>query len=254
MRYAISFQLYTARRFPPLREQLEELAAIGYDAVEPWPPAYDDPAEFRRMIDDAGLACPGFHLPLAGLVKDTQRYVDIAKTIGATLLIPPWLPPEEHDIKPDGWRRVGLALAEAAEKVRAYGLRVAWHNHDFEYFKLIDGSRPIDHILGAAGDGVGFEIDCGWVLRAGADPAAEMTRYAKRIWAIYARDPAPPGVLADNGWTAAGDGAIDWRALWPLMQRTPADHVVVIHDNPSDWQALARRSFDFLNRLNGEGS
>ena len=88
MPYKIAFQLYSSRNFPPIERQLEGLAAIGYDAVEPWLPAYEASArEFRRKIDDAGLACYGFHLPYKGLVADPQRFIDIAKTIGAIVLI-----------------------------------------------------------------------------------------------------------------------------------------------------------------------
>jgi sugar phosphate isomerase/epimerase len=248
--YKIAFQLYSARRFPPLERQLEQLAAIGYDAVEPWLPAYgDDPQAFRRQIDAAGLACLGFHMPLSGLLEETDRFIDIAQAIGAPLMIPPWVPPEERGADAGGWRRLGESLAWAAEKVRPAGLSVAWHNHDFEYVPLADGSRPIDHLLGSAGRSVGFEIDCGWITRAGADPAAELSRYAARIVAIQAKDMAPPGTTVEDGWAATGDGIIDWKALWPLFRGTAADHIVVEHDNPADWLSFAKRSFDALKLL-----
>ena len=134
------------------RAQLESLAELGYDGVEPFLPNYgDDPARFRRQIDAAGLACCGFHLPYDGLIADPQRFIDIAQTIGANLLIPPYLPPEARPTDAEGWRAVGHNLAKAAEPVNAAGLRLAWHNHDFEYRPLPDGTRPIDHLLEAAG-------------------------------------------------------------------------------------------------------
>jgi sugar phosphate isomerase/epimerase len=254
MPYKISYQLYSSRNFPPLESQLPILKAIGYDAIEPWLPAYEKGArDFRRALDEAGLACIGFHMPLTGLTRETDRFVGIANDLGATLMIPPWIAPEERDSGPDGWRRLGAALAEGAAKVRSAGLRVAWHNHDFEYRRLGDGSRPIDLILQASGPDVGFEIDCGWIVRGGGDPAAELARYADRIWAIQVKDTAPLGTRQDDGWTATGDGIIDWQALWPLLRRTKADHIVVEHDNPSDWQTFARRSFDHVRRLMDSG-
>ena len=55
----ISFQLYSARFFPPLEAQLDWLAQCGYDAVEPWLPAYgDDAALFRRSL----LLMPRHHV------------------------------------------------------------------------------------------------------------------------------------------------------------------------------------------------
>lgn len=250
MSYRKSYQLYSSRNFPPLADQLPLLKAMGYDAIEPWLPAYDaDPALFRRQLDDAGLACYGFHMPLAGLVNEPQRFIEIAQTLGATYLIPPYVAAEERQPTVDYWRGLGEKLAAGAHSAAPHGLEVAWHNHDFEFVAMPDGTRPIDHIFAAGGRSVKFEIDCGWIVRAGADPAAELERFADRIIAIQAKDTAPLGTMEDDGWTATGDGIIDWAALVPLFRKTAADHIVTEHDNPSDWQRFASRSINHLRQL-----
>jgi sugar phosphate isomerase/epimerase len=254
MPYKIAFQLYSSRNFPPLERQLEGLAAIGYDAVEPWLPAYEASAtEFRRKIDAAGLACYGFHLPFKGLVADPQRFIDIAKTIGATLLIPPYLEPQDRPTTAEGWQAIGRELGRVRAIVEAEGLRLAWHNHDFEYRPLADGSLPIEHLLSAGGDGLGYEIDFAWVIRGGGDPLTELKRWKHRLYAIQVKDTAPPGTTAEGGWTPMGEGIVDWQALWPLFAETPADHLVVEHDEPADWRVLAQRSYDHLVRLGARG-
>ena len=85
MPYPIAYQLYSSRNFLPLEAQLPDLKAMGYDAIEPWLPAYeaDDGRSFRRALDANGLKCFGFHMPLSGLVGETQRFLDIALTLGA---------------------------------------------------------------------------------------------------------------------------------------------------------------------------
>ena len=246
--FSMSFQLYTSRNFPPQQAVLDGLAAIGYDAVEPFPGDYrDDPKGFRRRIDAAGLACLGFHMPFRGLIDEADRFIDIAMTIGERpLMIPSSL---EHRDRPetiDGWKRIGEQLRESAARVGSAGLRVAWHNHEFEFRLLSDGSRPIDHMLAGADNPVGLEIDFAWVKRGWAEPMAELRRFAAKIVAIQVKDTAPAGTIdAENGWRAAGDGVVDWDALWPLFATTPADHLVVEHDRPKDWQRVARRSYDF---------
>ena len=250
MPYPIAYQLYSSRNFPPLADQLPILKAMGYDAIEPWLPAYEaDPSLFRRQLDDAGLACYGFHMPLAGLVEEPNRFFDIALTLGASVMIPPYVTAEERQDTPDYWQGLGRKLARGADLAAPHGLKVAWHNHDFEYVPLPDGTRPIDLILEAGGPNVWFEIDCGWIVRAGADPAAELSRYADRIVAIQTKDTAPRGTTVDDGWTATGDGIIDWSALVPLFRQTKADHIVTEHDNPGDWQRFAKRSIDHLKAL-----
>jgi sugar phosphate isomerase/epimerase len=249
MPYPIAYQLYSSRNFPPLAAQLPILKSMGYDAIEPWLPAYEaDPALFRRQLDDAGLACFGFHMPLDGLVNEPNRFIDIALTLGATVMIPPYVTPEERQPTPAYWRQLGEKLGRGAEATAPHGLKVAWHNHDFEYRPLPDGTRPIDHIF-EAGSNVWFEIDCGWIARASADPAAELRRYANRIIAIQLKDTAPPGTTEDDGWTATGDGIIDWPALVPLFRQTRADHIVAEHDNPADWQKFARTSLNYMRKL-----
>lgn len=250
MAYPIAYQLYSSRNFPPLLDQFPILKAMGYDAIEPWLPAYEeDPRSFRQALDDAGLRCLGFHMPLAGLVGEPQRFIEIAQALGATYLIPPYVAADERQPTADYWRGLGEKLAKGAELAAPHGLAVAWHNHDFEFIPLSDGTRPIDHIFEAGGDGVKFEIDCGWIVRAGADPAAELRRFADRIVAIQTKDTAPLGTKVDDGWTATGEGIIEWASLVPLFRATKADHIVTEHDNPSDWQAFARRSIEHLKTL-----
>ncbi|WP_306261679.1 sugar phosphate isomerase/epimerase [Pararhizobium sp. IMCC21322] len=247
-RYPIAYQLYSSRNFPPLEAQLPHLKAMGYDAIEPWLPAYEEnPARFRKALDDNGLDCYGFHMPLTGLTDETQKYIDIALTLGARYLIPPFVAKEDRVNTPDFWKSIGEKLAAGAEIVAEQRLKVLWHNHDFEYAALPDGTRPIDHILSAPN--VYFEIDCGWIVRAGADPSAELTRFKDRILAIQTKDTAPIGTDFDDGWTATGDGIIDWAKLAPLFRETKADHLVAEHDNPSDWKKFAKNTIEHLRSL-----
>jgi sugar phosphate isomerase/epimerase len=247
-RYPIAYQLYSSRNFPPLDSQLPELKAMGYDAIEPWLPAYEaNPAAFRQALDNAGLACYGFHMPLSGLAKEPNRFIDIALTLGARYMIPPFVPAEDRRPTADYWKSIGETLAVGAAKASPHGLKVLWHNHAFEYATLPEGTRPIDHIL-AAPD-VYFEIDCGWIARGGADPAAELTRYADRILVIQTKDLAPQGTTAEDGWAATGDGVINWSALAPLFRATSAHHLCTEHDNPADWRRFAKRSINHLRGI-----
>jgi sugar phosphate isomerase/epimerase len=248
----LAFQLYSARSFPPQQTVLERLSEIGYQAVEAWLPDYeDDPKGFRASLDAAGLHCMGFHMPFSGLVDEPQRFIEIAHTIGdKPLMIPPFLMPSERPQDVDGWKRIGELLTKGAEAAMAAGLRVAWHNHEYEYRILPDGSRPIDHLLAAGAEVVGLEIDLAWVTRGWADPEAELKGFAQQIYCIQIKDTAAPGTLDDqNGWRATGDGVIDWQKLWPLFSKTPAEYLVVEHDRPNDWQVVAQRSFDFATAM-----
>ena len=249
-RHLLSFQLYSARKFPPVDEQLPHLKDAGYDAVEPWPAAYlENPAALRRSLDAAGLGCFGMHVPLEGLKKDPGRYSSCASILGANRLIVPAVPSNSGADQPGFWIGIGRALRAAGETLANRGLQVLWHNHDREYARLPDGSLPIDRLFEGAGDSIGFEIDCGWVVRAGVDIGSELDRHRERISAIHIKDMAPDGAAEEDGWTAVGDGLIDWPSLADSIRNTDVDHLVVEHDNPADWKAFAARSAAYLRRI-----
>ena len=169
-KYRLSFQLYSARKSPPVDAHLKTLADIGFDSVEPYGGAYQaDPKGFRAKCDAAGLKIPTCHIQLADLDADRTKTIDVAKTLGLETVIVPAVPQDQRTKDVAGWKALGAKLAAHAEALKKAGLKLAWHNHAFEYVKLSDGSRPIEHLL--AGAGVLWEPDVGWIVRAGCDIA-----------------------------------------------------------------------------------
>ncbi|MGO7616588.1 sugar phosphate isomerase/epimerase, partial [Rhizobium ruizarguesonis] len=63
-----------------------------------------------------------------------------------------------------GWVGFGKRLQEISKPYKAAVYEFGWHNHDFEFFKLQDGSRPIEHIFEGAPD-ISWEADIAWVMR-----------------------------------------------------------------------------------------
>jgi sugar phosphate isomerase/epimerase len=255
--YRISFQLYSARNFPPLEAQLESLAAIGYDAVEPYAGNFkDDVKGFRAKTDALGLAIPTAHMPLADLDADRAKFIDTARTLGVETAILPYIAPELRPTTAEGWKAFAARIGEHAAYLAEAGVKLGWHNHEFEYARLPDGTRPIDLLL--AVNGLKAEIDIGWVVRAGVDPAAEIRKEAAKIAAFHVKDTVDTGgnprpTMKDDGWTDVGAGIIDWKAMWPAIAATGATLLVVEHDNPSDWRAFAANSHKYLNGLTGRG-
>jgi len=105
--------------------------------------------------------------------------------------------PDQRPGDAAGWQAFGKRLARVGEAAAAAGLGFAWHNHDFEFKPLADGSIPLKHILDSA-PGVGWEIDVAWVVRGGADPLKWINDYASRIVAVHVKDIAPKGEAADE--------------------------------------------------------
>lgn len=248
--YRISFQLYSARNFPPIEKHLETLAAIGFDAVEPYGGAYKaDPKGLRAKCDALGLKIPTCHMPLADLDADRAAVIDAAKTLGLETVIVPAVPQEERSKDVAGWKALGAKLQEHAAAVKAAGMNFAWHNHAFEYVTLSDGSRPIAHLL--SGADVKWEADLGWVARGGSDIASELNKFKGKVAAFHIKDMARAGVTKNDGWTDIGAGILDYKALWPAIASSGTDLLVFEHDAPSNWESFARNSYKFVAGLIG---
>ena len=238
--YTLSFQLYSSRLEPSIDAQLESLAGIGFLAIESYGGAYgDDVAGFRQKLDRVGLACPTAHIPLNRLEEDLGGAIAEAEMLGAATIIAPNLLAQRRPTTAAGWREVARGLDRHAATLRQRGLKLAWHNHDFEYMTLQDGSRPIDHLMMAPD--LLFQADIGMMARAGVRPEVELKRFGDRLHSVHVKD-----LAAKGDWTDVGAGTLDWPAIWPTIGESAAEILVLEHDDPGDWRQFARNSFEYV--------
>jgi sugar phosphate isomerase/epimerase len=238
-----SFQLYSARNFQPWEGVLATLGKLGYTQVEGFGGVYENPKAFRGELDKNGLSMPTGHFSIDALEKDFDGVRGTAEALGIKLLICPYLMAEDRPSDAAGWRGFGERLAKVGEVASKAGYGFAWHNHDFEFKALADGSVPQDHILSAA-PAIGWEMDLAWVVRGGADPLPWIEKHGKRIVAVHVKDIARPGEgLDEDGWSDVGHGTIDWAGLIKLLRaKSAAKYFVMEQDNPNDIERFARRS------------
>lgn len=240
-----SFQLYSARNFLPWDKVLKLLGSLGYAQVEGYGGVYDDPKAFRAELDKNKLAMPTGHFSIEALETDFDGVRRIADALGIKLLVCPYLVAEARPADAAGWRGFGERLAKVGETAKKAGYGFAWHNHDFEFKALPDGSIPQEHILSSAPD-IGWEMDVAWVVRGGADPVPWIERYGSRIVAAHVKDIAKPGQgLDEDGWSDVGHGTIDWSKLTKVLRgRSSARYFIMEQDNPNDIERFARRSIE----------
>lgn len=242
-----SFQLYSARKYPPLNEQLQFLADLGYTNVEPYRQLFDDIGTLKADLEANGLSALTAHVGLHDLETNLDDVVAKVKDLGVQTVVAPAVPHGEREKDLAGWKAVGRQLEIIAEELSDKDLDFAWHNHAFEFVRLEDGSYPIEHILG---DTLGWEVDVAWIACGNADPIEWMERYSGRVVAAHIKDLAPKGECADeDGWADVGQGTMDWPALWNAAVNAGAQIMIAEHDNPNDYKRFARRSIDAMKRL-----
>jgi sugar phosphate isomerase/epimerase len=244
----LSFQLYSARKFPPLADTLAMLANIGYREVEGFGGVYDDPKGLRALLDKNGLGMPTGHFGIDMLEGERAKVLAIASTLGMRHIYAPYLVAEQRPKTAAGWTKFGKRLAAIGEWVRSEGYTFGWHNHDFEFVKLANGVTPHELMFDAA-PMLDWEIDVAWIARAKSNPVPWIKKYADRITSVHVKDIAPKGEAADeDGWADVGKGTVDWSAMFAALKKTRALHHVLEHDNPNNVERFAKRSFDHVKQ------
>jgi sugar phosphate isomerase/epimerase len=221
----VAVQLYTLRHRleQDLEGTLAQLAEAGGHEVELAGLYGRSAAEMRAALDAAGLVAIAAHVRL----EDFEGFMDDARALGVQTLVVPWVQPPETAAAAD---ETVERLVAASELASGAGLGFAYHNHDFEFRALDDGSDLWSRI-GAAG--LPQEPDVGWLLVAGRDPVAAIGELAGRCPLVHAKDVRHK---ADGTWedVIAGDGDIDWPAIVTAADAAGATRIVVELDNPSE--------------------
>ena len=247
----LSIQLYTLRSLDDLDRILDVVANAGYRLVETVGSHLDKAAEVRAKLDARSLKASSSHVSLAALRERPDAVLEACRTLGFTDLFMPAVPPEQRDMGAEGWRSLGQELGRMAERFQREGIRLGYHNHDWELRPKDGGKTALELIFeAAAGSPLSWQVDVAWLVRGGADPKQWMNRYRSLVATAHVKDIAPEGENEDqDGWADVGAGVLDWRDLWRACRDAGARWMVVEHDKPADPARTARASFAFLTAV-----
>jgi sugar phosphate isomerase/epimerase len=258
---------------------LRRLAAIGFRRVEMAGYHGRTAAELRRAFDVAGLECRSAHIQPSPRgngpsFAETDALARDMHLIGVTDVVLPiplfpadFRPPAETNagdgfrasgqaMKADDWRRTAAFLNEHARLLAPHGLKVGYHNHNFE-FAPQGGTTGFDILLGETDPArVSFEMDLGWVAAAGHDPAALLAAHPGRFTQVHVKDIKASTVTNFAGRqdpTEVGSGTIDWAKVLPAAWDAGVRGYHVEQEPPFPGPRIAsvEKSFRFLATLEG---
>ena len=242
----IAVQMYTLRDAGPLDQQLKIVHDAGVRAVETVGTQNASAAELKQLLDRYSIKAVSSHVPLAELRNDLDGVVTFNRSIGNTTLVVPYLDAKDRPTDAAGWTALGKELGGLAKQVRAKGMRLAYHNHDFELVDF-DGRTGLELLFAAAGPDLQTELDLAWVARAGLDPAVMLEKFRGRLFAVHAKDNAPKGQAQDEGgFAAVGQGLLDWNAILPAAAAANVQWYIVEHDQPRDPAKVIQTGADYL--------
>jgi len=125
-----------------------------------------------------------------------------------------------------GAKNLANILDELGKKADAAGLKLLYHNHDFEFKEDADGIVPIDYLLENCDPKlVNFQMDLFWVTKAGADPLAYFEKYPGRFKMWHVKDMDTEGKFAP-----VGNGTIDFSRILAKKEQSGMEYYMVEQD------------------------
>ncbi|WP_162052455.1 sugar phosphate isomerase/epimerase family protein [Pontibacter pamirensis] len=235
----IGIQLYS------LREQIQsegieavipKIAAAGYKEVETFGYSKEngffglDANEFSELLKANNLTTPSGHYGLdpyleGGNEELLQSYIDAAKATGQTYITIPYLGDKLRQ-DADSYRKLTQRINEAAKTVNQEGLKLAYHNHDFEFKELGDTTGYQILLEETDPELVKMELDLYWAYRAGKDPVAMMKENPGRFIMWHVKDMDKNNQALN---TEIGSGSIDYKTLF--ANAPEPEHIFVEQEN-----------------------
>jgi sugar phosphate isomerase/epimerase len=252
----LSVQLYSVKDDleSDAHRTLDRLVDIGFRQVEPFGLGNDEiPASARvtashilqKALSDRGLRVTTVH---GSVPSDPATLCAEANAVGAQTVIVPnprKVPGFDQQIYSSADRidKFAEALNNLAARAQTHGLRLGYHNHEFEWAEL-DGQPGINRLWGLLRDDVAAQVDLYWAQVGGGDPRPYLDTVGNRIVSVHVKDgPAARG--ADQ--TPIGEGDIPVEAL---LAHVPAvDWVLEIDRTTMDRFDLLAMNFDRLSSL-----
>ena len=264
-KWPIALQVYSVRDAAEadFAGTMRELKAMGYDGVELAGTYGMTAVECKKILDQVGLELVSAHVNI-DLLEDDAVLEDYAAT-GIKFVAIPWLvgPKDAAELE-----AVIARIAKIGERVKAKGMQLLYHNHDFE-FEKIDGAYILDtYYSRIPADFLQTELDTCWVNVGGENPADFVRKYAGRapivhlkdfagsksenMYALIGTDTAKEDSAGKFEFRPVGYGRQDIPAILQAAEDAGAGWVVVEQDSPSMEKTpleCAKMSIEYLKGI-----
>jgi inosose dehydratase len=206
-------------KFPRISAALSPmLARYGLQLVSGW---FDGRILERSVVEEFAAIEP--HLTL---LRDLGcKVVVYADTSGRHGFPPISQRPKLADAD---WPAYGRKVTELAERMAAFGVRMAFHHH---MGTIVESEADIDRLMASTGEAAGLLFDSGHCLFSGGDPTALLARHIARVVHVHCKDvrrDVMDRALAEDMsfmdavlagvFTVPGDGCIAFPSLLRLLR------------------------------------
>ena len=251
----IGLQLYTVRDLldKDFEGTIEKVAAIGYKNLEFAGYYNRTPEQVRALLDRLGLVSTSSHIGAPLMRQDAAGQIRAAKTIGQQYItIPSYSFARDGGV--DAWKKGAAEFNQWGAQCKAAGIKLAYHNHNFEFANLANGPTGYDVLQRETDPSlVDFEMDLYWTAFADRDPIALFAQYPGRFAMWHVKD-----LLLTNGtkgMAPVGRGTLNFRDYFAHRDQAGMKHFFVEHDTAAQYPggslASIQASHDTLKQIVG---
>lgn len=271
-KFPVALQLYSVRDFlsNDFEGTIQKIKDMGYDGVE-FAGTYGKTAEeVKSICQKIGVTAISAHVAFNEMMQDPENIMKYYSEIGCKYIVIPYLTEEYRPGSPKFNEVIEGAkvLGEAAKK---HGMKLLYHNHDFE-FKKIDGEYALDILYNkVSADLLQTELDTCWVNVGGENPTEYVKKYAGRAPVLHLKDfigqksdkmYALIGLDDTNDtkntavafeFRPVGQGLQDFVSILNAAKYAETEWIVVEQDSPSCGNTsmeCAKMSIDYLKTIN----
>ena len=210
-RVPVAIQLHTLRHEAKMDfgGVLERLGRVGFLGVETVDLHGMAPSEFLRRVEAAGMRVCASHVPLP-IGDAAAQVLDGAAELGARDAVVSFLPPDRFS-DADQIFITADQLNRAWDLAASRGLRLGYHNHNWEFSTRVDGRAAWDLLLEQLRPEIFIELDVYWATVGGCDARDLVAGLGTRARLLHMKD--GPADAPRSPMTAAGAGTLDLPAI-----------------------------------------
>jgi sugar phosphate isomerase/epimerase len=238
-KHEIGLQLYTLRNQvqKDLPGTIARIASTGYTDVETF--GYNagkyfglSVSDFAAIFKQNNLTTPSGHYNLfdylgKGDENVLKTTVADSRAMKHDFFVIPYLT-EDLRTSLDDYKRLADRLNKAGEVVKDAGMKLAYHNHNFEFIDWGGGKTGYNILLTQTDPKlVNFEMDIYWVSKAGVDPIELIKANPGRFKMWHVKD---MDSTASKDFTEVGTGVINYKEIFRYRKLSGMEHFFVEQD------------------------
>lgn len=244
MALPVALQLFTVRdeMENDVENTLKSVKEMGYNGIEICGTYGMEPSELRELCDKIGLQIISAHISTGDIIDDTEKTLEIYKTLGVSYLAIAafW---GDYQYKKAGYDKMIKRLDHAGAYFKENGIQILYHNHEWE-FKKANGEYELDLIFKDVNDdNLLPQLDVCWVTVGDGNVYDYLKKYNNRCPLVHLKDFHCKGDYdyEKNNYKRAetfefrpvGYGRVDMTSALDAAEDIGAEWVIVEQDIPA---------------------